>query len=68
MPRHETGDKVVDLFAPYQREGAIGPFGVTGVGKTVEIMGSVDDIAKARGGVRPSASSTDWTNGPKRGH
>src|SRR5262249_16480201 len=34
----ETGIKVVDLLAPYQRGGKIGLFGGAGVGKTVIIM------------------------------
>ncbi|KAG0594191.1 hypothetical protein M758_UG056200 [Ceratodon purpureus] len=46
----ETGIKVVDLLAPYQRGGKIGLFGGAGVGKTVLIMELINNIAKAHGG------------------
>ena len=36
----ETGIKVVDLLAPYQRGGKVGLFGGAGVGKTVLIHGT----------------------------
>ena len=42
----ETGIKVVDLLAPYQRGGKIGLFGGAGVGKTVLIMELINNIAK----------------------
>mgnify|MGYP001401041023 CR=1 FL=1 len=45
----ETGIKVVDLLAPYQRGGKIGLFGGAGVGKTVFIMELINNIAKAHG-------------------
>ena len=47
----ETGIKVVDLLAPYQRGGKIGLFGGAGVGKTVLIMELINNIAKKHGGV-----------------
>jgi F-type H+-transporting ATPase subunit beta len=47
----ETGIKVVDLLAPYQRGGKIGLFGGAGVGKTVIIMELINNLAKAHGGV-----------------
>ena len=47
----ETGIKVVDLLAPYQRGGKIGLFGGAGVGKTVLIMELINNIAKEHGGV-----------------
>ena len=47
----ETGIKVVDLLAPYQRGGKIGLFGGAGVGKTVLIMELINNIAKQHGGV-----------------
>jgi F-type H+-transporting ATPase subunit beta len=47
----ETGIKVVDLLAPYQRGGKIGLFGGAGVGKTVIIMELINNIAKQHGGV-----------------
>ncbi|MGM0576579.1 MAG: F0F1 ATP synthase subunit beta [Myxococcota bacterium] len=47
----ETGIKVVDLLAPYQRGGKIGLFGGAGVGKTVLIMELIANVAKQHGGV-----------------
>jgi len=47
----ETGIKVVDLLAPYQRGGKIGLFGGAGVGKTVLIQELINNIAKQHGGV-----------------
>jgi F-type H+-transporting ATPase subunit beta len=46
----ETGIKVVDLLAPYQRGGKVGLFGGAGVGKTVIIMELINNIAKQHGG------------------
>ena len=45
-----TGIKVIDLLAPYAKGGKIGLFGGAGVGKTVIIMGLINNIAKAHGG------------------
>ncbi|MDP3939226.1 MAG: F0F1 ATP synthase subunit beta [Deltaproteobacteria bacterium] len=47
----ETGIKVVDLLAPYQRGGKIGLFGGAGVGKTVIIMELINNIAKQHSGI-----------------
>ncbi len=47
----ETGIKVIDLLAPYRKGGKIGLFGGAGVGKTVLIMGLINNVAKAHGGV-----------------
>ncbi|MEC8024972.1 MAG: F0F1 ATP synthase subunit beta, partial [Myxococcota bacterium] len=47
----ETGIKVVDLLAPYQRGGKTGLFGGAGVGKTVIIMELINNLAKHHGGV-----------------
>src|SRR5437763_1812787 len=47
----ETGIKVVDLLAPYQRGGKIGLFGGAGVGKTVIILEPINNVAKQHGGV-----------------
>jgi F-type H+/Na+-transporting ATPase subunit beta len=47
----ETGIKVVDLLAPYQRGGKIGLFGGAGVGKRVIIMELINNVAKQHGGV-----------------
>jgi len=46
----ETGIKVVDLLAPYQKGGKIGLFGGAGVGKTVLIMELINNIATQHGG------------------
>ena len=46
----ETGIKVVDLLAPYQKGGKIGLFGGAGVGKTVLIQELINNIAKKHGG------------------
>lgn len=46
----ETGIKVIDLLAPYQRGGKIGLFGGAGVGKTVLIQELINNIAKEHGG------------------
>jgi len=46
----ETGIKVVDLIAPYQRGGKIGLFGGAGVGKTVVIMELINNLAKEHAG------------------
>ncbi len=46
----ETGIKVVDLLAPYQKGGKIVLFGGAGVGKTVLIMELINNIAKQHGG------------------
>ncbi|MBD5131647.1 MAG: F0F1 ATP synthase subunit beta [Clostridiales bacterium] len=46
----ETGIKVIDLIAPYQRGGKIGLFGGAGVGKTVLIMELIHNVATKHGG------------------
>ena len=46
----ETGIKVVDLLAPYQKGGKIGLFGGAGVGKTVFIMELINNVALKHGG------------------
>ena len=46
----ETGIKVIDLIAPYQKGGKIGLFGGAGVGKTVLIQELINNIAKEHGG------------------
>ena len=45
-----TGIKVVDLLAPYAKGGKVGLFGGAGVGKTVNIMEMINNVAKAHGG------------------
>lgn len=46
----ETGIKVVDLLAPYQKGGKVGLFGGAGVGKTVLIQELIRSIATEHGG------------------
>ena len=45
-----TGIKVVDLLAPYSKGGKVGLFGGAGVGKTVILMESINNIAREHGG------------------
>jgi F-type H+-transporting ATPase subunit beta len=47
----ETGIKVIDLLAPYQKGGKIGLFGGAGVGKTVLIQELIHNIATEHGGI-----------------
>ena len=47
----ETGIKVIDLIAPYQKGGKIGLFGGAGVGKTVLIQELINNIAKEHNGL-----------------
>lgn len=46
----ETGIKVVDLLVPFPKGGKMGLFGGAGVGKTVNMMELINNIAKAYGG------------------
>src|SRR3989344_6399034 len=46
----ETGIKVIDLMAPFNKGGKIGVFGGAGVGKTVIIQELSNNIAKEHGG------------------
>lgn len=46
----ETGIKVIDLIAPYNKGGKIGLFGGAGVGKTVLIMELMHNISRKSGG------------------
>ncbi len=46
----ETGIKVIDLMAPMAKGGKVGLFGGAGVGKTVNMMELINNIAKAHGG------------------
>ncbi len=47
----ETGIKVIDLIAPYQKGGKVGLFGGAGVGKTVLIMELINNVATQHGGI-----------------
>ena len=46
----ETGIKVIDLICPFAKGGKVGLFGGAGVGKTVNMMELINNIAKAYGG------------------
>ncbi len=46
----ETGIKVIDLVCPFAKGGKIGLFGGAGVGKTVNMMELINNIAKQYGG------------------
>ena len=46
----ETGTKVIDLICPFAKGGKVGLFGGAGVGKTVNMMELINNIAKAYGG------------------
>src|SRR6187401_2934779 len=46
----ETGIKVIDLICPFAKGGKVGLFGGAGVGKTVNMMELINNIAKAHSG------------------
>ncbi|MFK0376882.1 F0F1 ATP synthase subunit beta [Pandoraea sp. NPDC090278] len=46
----ETGIKVIDLICPFAKGGKVGLFGGAGVGKTVNMMELINNIAKEHGG------------------
>ena len=47
----ETGIKVIDLICPFAKGGKVGLLGGAGVGKTVNMMELINNIATARGGL-----------------
>ncbi|MHC1481640.1 F0F1 ATP synthase subunit beta [Frateuria aurantia] len=47
----ETGIKVIDLVCPFAKGGKVGLFGGAGVGKTVNMMELINNIAKAHEGL-----------------
>ena len=47
----ETGIKVIDLLCPFAKGGKVGLFGGAGVGKTVNMMELINNIAKAHSGL-----------------
>ena len=47
----ETGIKVIDLVCPFAKGGTVGLFGGAGVGKTVNMMELINNIAKAHSGL-----------------
>jgi F-type H+-transporting ATPase subunit beta len=59
----ETGIKVIDLICPFAKGGKVGLFGGAGVGKTVNMMELINNIAKAHSGCRCSPA---WASAPAR--
>ncbi|WAW08962.1 F0F1 ATP synthase subunit beta [Oxalobacter vibrioformis] len=47
----ETGIKVIDLICPFAKGGKVGLFGGAGVGKTVNMMELINNIAKQHDGL-----------------
>jgi len=47
----ETGIKVIDLVCPFAKGGKVGLFGGAGVGKTVNMMELINNIANAHSGL-----------------
>ena len=47
----ETGIKVIDLVCPFAKGGKVGLFGGAGVGKTVNMMELINNIAKGHSGL-----------------
>ncbi len=47
----ETGIKVIDLMCPFAKGGKVGLFGGAGVGKTVNMMELINNIAKQHAGL-----------------
>ncbi|WP_022955234.1 F0F1 ATP synthase subunit beta [Perlucidibaca piscinae] len=47
----EVGIKVIDLLCPFAKGGKVGLFGGAGVGKTVNMMELINNIAKAHSGL-----------------
>ena len=47
----ETGIKVIDLMCPFAKGGKVGLFGGAGVGKTVNMLELINNIARAHAGL-----------------
>ena len=47
----ETGIKVIDLICPFAKGGKVGLFGGAGVGKTVNMLELINNIAKQHAGL-----------------
>ncbi len=47
----ETGIKVIDLMCPFAKGGKVGLFGGAGVGKTVNMMGLINNIVTEHSGL-----------------
>jgi F-type H+-transporting ATPase subunit beta len=52
----ETGIKVIDLVCPFAKGGKVGLFGGAGVGKTVNMMELINNIAKQHSGLKVAIS------------
>ena len=57
----ETGIKVIDLLCPFAKGGKVGLFGGAGVGKTVNMMELINNIAKAHSGLSVFAGVGELT-------
>lgn len=57
----ETGIKVIDLICPFAKGGKVGLFGGAGVGKTVNMMELINNIAKQYGGYSVFAGVVERT-------
>ena len=57
----ETGIKVIDLICPFAKGGKIGLFGGAGVGKTVNMLELINNIAKTRAGLSAFAGVGERT-------
>src|SRR3546814_8498937 len=58
----ETGIKVIDLLCPFAKGGKVGLFGGAGVGKTVNMMELINNIAKAHSGLSVFAGVGERTD------
>ncbi len=59
----ETGIKVIDLICPFAKGGKVGLFGGAGVGKTVNMMELINNIASS---TRVCRCSLAWVSVPVR--
>ena len=57
----ETGIKVIDLVCPFAKGGKVGLFGGAGVGKTVNMMELINNIATEHSGLSVSAGVGERT-------
>jgi F-type H+-transporting ATPase subunit beta len=62
----ETGIKVIDLVCPFAKGGKVGLFGGAGVGKTVNMMELINNIAKAALGLSVFAGVGERTREGQR--
>ena len=58
----ETGIKVIDLICPFAKGGKVGLFGGAGVGKTVNMMELINNIAKQHSGLSVFAGVGERTS------